>query len=209
MKLRLIGDLHCDVTSITSMMQTLPEYDLTIQVGDCGIGFGMEEIINRYDPANLMKLAIIQGNHDNPNLFPQIPYLKDRFGIIMLGGFKIFYVAGAHSPNWKSCTEGFDWWSNEELSWQETNDCLDLWYKHKDSDLVVTHDCPLPACLQMGHDLVETTTRSLLYEMLKIQAPPKWVFGHWHRSHSFQMYNTSFQCLNINEEKVIDTCQKY
>jgi predicted phosphodiesterase len=200
MNLRLIGDLHCDVEAIMSMMKTLPEYELTIQVGDCGIGFGMEEIIERYCTTPLL---ILQGNHDNPNIFRDITYGLDRFGVIKVEGFKIFYVAGAHSMDYQSRTEGLDWWGNEELSWDEQRQCLGLWEDNKDCDLVISHDCPLPGCLQMSHDLVETTTRALLYEMLKIQSPPRWVFGHWHRSHSFKMYNTSFQCLNIKEELVI------
>jgi hypothetical protein len=51
---------------------------------------------------------------------------------------------------------------------------------------------------------IETHTGRLLWEMWKIHAPPKWIIAHWHRSFSKTIGKTKFQCLDINEEKILE-----
>lgn len=64
-KLRLIGDLHADHDAINDVLQSCHHYDLTIQLGDFGAGFGAEAYLPLISP-NTFK--VLQGNHDNPIL---------------------------------------------------------------------------------------------------------------------------------------------
>ena len=91
---------------------------------------------------------------------------------------------------------------------KEADECLDLWEEVKDTiDIVITHDGPPNVTMNFlnGRMPVETLTGKVLWEMWKIKNPPRWLFGHWHLSDTRKIGDTIFQCLNINEEVVIDT----
>jgi len=203
MKLRLVGDLHGDHRAINQMMQTCHHYDLTIQIGDYGAGFGAEAYLPNIGAD---KLRILHGNHDNPDILARYPHDLGRFGVLEFAEKKIFYMAGAWSIDQAHRTPGLSWWPNEELSLLEAEQCLQLWEKEcKDISLVLTHDGPINVTQNiLGSWPYETTTGKVGYEMWKIHNPPLWRFGHWHRCWSKKIGDTEFRCLNINEFEVLE-----
>lgn len=203
MKLRLVGDLHGDHNAINQMLQTCHWYDLTIQLGDFGAGFGAEAYLPLVDAS---KFRVLHGNHDNPETIARYPQDLGRFGILEFDGKRIFFVAGAWSIDYAYRTPGLSWWANEELSFGEAEACLQLWEKEcKTIDLVLTHDGPPNATQHIKKEFpIETHTGRLLWEMWKIHNPPVWRFGHWHRSWEGKIGDTCFKCLTINEEEIIE-----
>jgi len=202
--LRLVGDLHGDPNAINALIQSCHRYDLTIQVGDYGIGFGAERSLDSA-PENL---KILHGNHDNYDLLSQYPNDLGRFGVYEFAGRRIFYIAGAWSLDSSHRTEGIDWWSNEELSKIESELCLELWkLVCHDIDIVITHDCPPIVSAQIGKEntyVATTRTGALLNEVFATHSPPMWFFGHWHVNFSKRINGTDFRCLNINEKLVLE-----
>jgi hypothetical protein len=202
MLLRLIGDIHCDLNKINNIKQSAHKYDLTIQIGDFGVGFGAEYYLKEIDSD---RVKILAGNHDNYNLLSEYPHNLGRFGVLDCADKKIFFVCGAWSIDQAYRTPNLSWWSNEELSFSEANDCLDLWDRVKDNiDLVISHDGPINVTQHiLGSWPRETTTGKLLYEMWKTKEPSMWRFGHWHKKFSKQIGHTEFRCLEINEEEIL------
>jgi predicted phosphodiesterase len=198
MRIQFVGDIHGNIQAIDALRLNHTQYDLTIQVGDFGIGFGAEGYLGYFDP-NLFK--ILFGNHDNYFTLSQYPHNLGRFGIYNFNGYKIFFIGGAWSRDWQCRTEWISWWHDEELSMKEGSDCLDLWEQNcKEINLIVSHDCPL----EIYQDILNivpnnTNTQRLLSEIWTIYAPPKWIFGHYHQSYVKQIGNCEFRCLNINE----------
>lgn len=203
MKIRLIGDVHGNHQVINQMLQSCHFYDCTIQLGDFGAGFGAEAYLPLISEE---KFRVLHGNHDNPKILANYPHNLGRFGVFECGGKKIFFVAGAWSIDYAYRTPGLSWWSDEELSMSECEECLTLWEKVcNDIDIVITHDGP-PNFTQHIKGLfpIETNTGRLLWEIWKIHNPPVWFCGHWHKSCVKKIGDTEFRCLNINEEFVLE-----
>jgi len=203
MKLRLIGDIHGNPKSINNIKQTLHNYDLTIQLGDFGVGFGAEQYLNNIDSN---KLKILQGNHDSPGLLSQLPHALNRFGILELNDKKLFYIGGARSIDTESRIPLLNWWPDEQLSYKECNDCLELYEKEcKDIDIILSHDIGINIGMQvLGFWPQENLTNKLLYELWKIKEPEFHYFGHYHRSFNKKISNTNYRCLDINEMIILD-----
>ena len=202
-KLRLIGDVHGDHRAINQALQSCHHYDLTIQIGDFGAGFGAEAYLPFVDSN---KFKVLHGNHDDPSVLARYPHNLGRFGILEFAGKKIFYVAGAWSIDQEYRTPGLSWWPNEELSFEESEECLKLYENNcQDIDLIISHDGP-PNFTQLikGVFPIETHTGRLLWEIYKTHSPPQWFFGHWHKSCGGKIGDTNFRCLNINEEYLIE-----
>ena len=71
MELRIVGDLHGDHFAIIEVLQSCHLYDLTIQLGDFGVGFGAE----CYLPlVSHDKFRVLQGNHDNSSILARYPH---------------------------------------------------------------------------------------------------------------------------------------
>ena len=203
MKLRLCGDVHGDHNAIIQILQSCHHYDLTIQMGDYGAGFGAEAYLPLVPHE---KFRVLHGNHDNPAILARYPHDLGRFGVLEFGDKKIFYVAGAWSIDYQWRTPGLSWWPNEELDYTEAEECLKLWENVcADIDLVISHDGP-PVFTQYIKNVypIETFTGSLLWEMYKIHKPQLWRIGHWHKSFDKKIQSTHFRCLNINEEEILE-----
>lgn len=206
-KLRLIGDIHGDLHEIYSLIQTMYDYDLTIQLGDFGIGFGAEDYLPDLNPEFV---RILQGNHDNPSLIKQFPNDLGRFGVFDFYGYKIFFVAGAQSIDEYIRKPQINWWHNEQLGFKEQNDCLDLWEEVCESiDLVISHDCPLDVTRWiLRQEPRGSATGRLLQEMFKIHEPPLWIFAHYHINFKCKMNKTEFKCLGLNKQLVLNIEEK-
>ena len=203
MKLRLISDIHGNLHKINEIRQSVHRYDLTVQLGDYGIGFGVNSTLDTIDSD---RFKILFGNHDDFDALSKYPHALDRYGILEFAGEKIFYVGGAQSIDRDRRTPGLNWWTNEQLEYREVNDCLDLWEANcANIDLVLSHDCPINVGQSvLGFFPNENTTNRLLYEIWKIKESKEWYFGHYHRIFNKQIGKTNFHCLPINGEVVLE-----
>lgn len=103
-------------------------------------------------------------------------------------------VRGAFSIDRIYRTEGVDWWANEELTYKEFNEVIDVYIKYKPK-IVITHDCPHSVRKHLfGIDKKSITSNGL--EGLFTQHQPEiWVFGHHHISKKEMINGTKFICL--------------
>lgn len=195
-----IGDVH---GKFPPYLECIVDHEKSLQVGDFGVGFKnyyTEE--TEYSPTMGDMHRFIRGNHDNkeeckkhPNWIPDGTMWEN-----------IFCVGGGLSIDKNYRIEGVNYWSDEELSWDEWNHILADYEKIKPK-YVVSHDAPegvvgefFPRYNKMAFP---SSTRQGLQTMLDIHKPDLWVFGHWHEGRQRNIYGTEFLCLGELEYKYI------
>ncbi|WP_172982660.1 metallophosphoesterase [Phyllobacterium sp. SYP-B3895] len=208
-KVRFIGDVHGKYDGYKAAIKNVP---FSIQVGDMGVGFRTirygEEVWARNPPFDRMSKGrhlFIRGNHDNPEVCRRHKYwIPD--GTAVDG---IFCLGGAVSIDRAYRTEGRDWWSDEECTTAELQDCVSRYVEMK-PEIVCTHECPesiageIMAAVNKTKVADGSRTRQALETMLDHHQPRYWVFGHWHESMIFQRGRTTFQCLTELEFVDVD-----
>jgi hypothetical protein len=208
MKRLFIGDTHGAWGILNEFLKRYKDHRI-IQVGDLGLGFpptinlATGKLFSR-DPEFLPKnFRFLRGNHDNPEACRKYPNYLGDYGVD--SETKAFYISGAFSIDKHLRIEGQDWWPDEELSYQELQNVIDLYEKVK-PDVVISHTCPSHIIMQFmkppmipGH-----RTEKALGQMWEIHKPKLWIFGHWHRHWDKTILGTRFLCLDINQGKVLD-----
>lgn len=186
-KVTFIGDVHGKWEHLLDILEPRNQY---IQVGDFGIGFGINIPVEDL-PSDFY---FIRGNHDNEAECKDYPQYLGKYGYNQ--DLNVFYISGAYSVDKARRIEGVSWWADEELSWEEANQCIELYKKIKPT-IVVSHDCPIEhrlLCLPW----VSTTsnyssnTVKLLTELMQIHQPAYWIHGHLHISKKTKIGNTQF-----------------
>lgn len=190
-----IGDIHGDTVSYAKLLKRY-KGEPSVQIGDYGFGWELPPI-ERPDNA-----YFIRGNHDNPELARQDPHYLGDYGVKMIDGYKVFFLSGAFSVDWRGRKEGVSWWRNEELSLRELDQAIDLYQREK-PDIVLSHDCPDIAVMAlvarymavMHKDPYPSRTGQALTAMWDIFKPKQWIFGHWHLRLREEIAGTEFRCL--------------
>jgi Icc-related predicted phosphoesterase len=205
---RIIGDIHGKiydyrsyalVTGIRGRQIVQPER--SIQVGDFGIGFfssfwhEKEIEWQKEHPQH----RFIRGNHDDPVKCFEMPgWISD--GMTEDG---VMYVGGAWSIDHAWRTPGKDWWPDEELSYEQLENMIDIYRDYKPR-VMITHDCPTSVAWEMflskglglgDNRQIKTRTGEALQAMFEMHQPELWVFGHWHNTRKQEINGTTFQCL--------------
>jgi hypothetical protein len=208
MSIAFIGDIHGDYLRYEEITKS-NEY--TVQVGDFGFSYGI------FDRIDTSKHVFIPGNHDNHDRlmsFPPDSYLG-RYGHCSLNQIQFMFCGGGFSLDKNIRLQRFyktgkqSWWGNEELSYAEGLDFLDLYGKIK-PDLMVTHSAPAEIARIIGNPYVlerfgfnpetfRTSTQILLQSALDIHVPEKWFFGHFHHSEILNHKGCEFRLLDIKE----------
>lgn len=188
--IRCIGDVHGIFDKYNELIKS--EYP-TIQVGDFGAGFGPFPKMQNKD-------AYIRGNHDNPAI------CKEHLNWIADGHVEhnIMFIGGGLSRDRDMRTIGVDWWDDEELSYEELENMIDLAEKEKPA-IIISHECPKSIAASAMNSYPPHSRTSMAFDVIFSNTPPKlWVFGHYHRSMKFKVENTLFICCAIDEAVDID-----
>ena len=180
MKLRIIGDVH---QKTKQYLKLIKETDYSIQLGDFGFNY---DCLDNVD-SNFHKIT--SGNHDNMNIVHQYPHFLGDFGTYTIDNpqqipFDCFFIRGGYSIDKAYRTEGISWWANEELSWEQMNECVKE-YKRVKPDVVISHECPaeiIPYVVQNNFNITPSSTSRLLNELLTAHQPELWFFGHLHNT---------------------------
>lgn len=184
----VIGDIHGKLDKYANIVRFADFYGYnTLTVGDNGFQKEWEWGLKNL---NVEKHRWLMGNHDF------YPYLNcslslGNYGIIY---DKYFFVRGAKSIDRSHRLEGYDWFSNEELSYKEMLDCLTL-YEESKPKIVITHECPDIVCEELFGINEHSSTRKFLNELFDIHQPDFWFFGHFHKSRKKNIKGCQFQCL--------------
>jgi predicted phosphodiesterase len=230
MKVGLIGDVHGKWRSYAEVLDGLNSAgcDITIQLGDMGVGFGpafgtYEQILSNHDtlkgvpgfecmsdPRQVFgrdDRIWVRGNHDNPAVCKSFPsWVKD--GTIRSIGSEIFmFVGGGLSIDKEWRTEGYDWWADEELSYQDLSFVIDLYDSFR-PDVMITHDGPDSVIFEklFKGRLLEKRSRTgaALQTMFDIHKPKKWYFGHFHMHRREVIDGCEFVCLEELQTDIIE-----
>lgn len=202
MKYRFIGDIH---GKFLPYLDTIEGHENTVQIGDYGVGFGdrgwkrdeytKEQVWARFGPHGREKSPhhrFIRGNHDNPAACRENPnWIPDGHienDIMFIGG--AFSIDKAwRKPDW-------DWWADEELSYNNFEILISKAIMHRPR-IMVTHDCPESVIPQLFKNALplKSVTQSALDVILREIQPELWIFGHWHEHRNEVINNTRFICL--------------
>lgn len=207
-KLRFLGDNH---GSHYYYKKALVDVESSIQVGDFGIGFCPNSSAKKFDDM-LDKIPgnhrFIRGNHDNPfECKLSKHYIEDG----TIEG-NMMFIGGAGSidkedrlkrDKHESIVEKrqiTSWWPEEELSYKELSNFIDLYEKTLPS-IMVTHECPeeISELIKPTRYQFSSRTRQAFQSMFEIHRPSLWIFGHWHVTADLIWNDTRFVCLNIDE----------
>lgn len=187
-KLRLIGDVH---GKIPQYLNLIKDCDKSIQLGDMGFDYSL---LTNIDESNH---KVLLGNHDNYNCIP--PHSLGDYGVVEYGNIQIFFIRGGNSIDKKYRTLGVDWFAEEELSYTQSTECLNLYSQVKDSiNVIISHECPLSVIKYVGafSNIQPSSTAYLLQSILDEKPPKMWFFGHHHKDWSKDVDGTIFCCLN-------------
>jgi hypothetical protein len=193
MKVRIIGDVH---GKLHAYFNRIKDVNLSIQLGD----FGFKE----WDKLRVHKIdsehhKIIPGNHDDYTRINKDYTFGKDYGDVSWNDFKFFFVRGAFSIDKEWRTPYISWWPEEELSYEELQNVIDLFDKVK-PEIMLSHDVPAgprSVLFESPFKIIDSRTQVALHEMYRIHQPKLWIFAHWHYTLSKQVYdNTTFICLD-------------
>lgn len=193
----VIGDVHGKWGQYENLLKTIPGY--SVQLGDMGVGFNGRT--NEIVPGGANHWWF-RGNHDSPTEARKNKWYMGDYGY--LPSDELFWVAGAYSIDYMYRIPGRSWWADEELSWTELDQAIEL-YKEKKPRFVVSHEAPesaanwLLSCIVPGfrpEENVSSRTRVALERMLDYHKPEEWVFGHYHINKTFEFHGVKFTCVN-------------
>ena len=219
------GDIHREFSishKMASNIRRMIPGTILIQVGDFGL-FNQEkdepvlENLNALLYEKGVKLLVIRGNHDNPELFKKfswdrfqnIKFLED-YTYLKINDAVFGFVGGAISIDRLDRSEGLDYWKDEHFFLDSK--------KSKKCDVLITHTAPpyigpgrieglcvyycdrderLPSAL--------TKERIDLETLIKKTKPKKHYCGHFHCSFHGEKHGCVSRILAINEILEIQT----
>ena len=195
MQFIFLGDVHGNLNHCHDLADKNPN-SIIVQVGDFGAGL----IPYNYLLLLPTSFRFFPGNHDCRRIANELPHCLGDYGEAYE---RFFFVSGADSIDKNRRTEGVNWWRDEELTYQQAQDCLDKWTQSK-VDILVSHDCP--QLIAEGYKLIydRTLTRNLLNAMIEARKPKMVIFGHHHRPMRLVHDDVQYIGLGIDEEFVVD-----
>ena len=188
-----IGDIHGKVELYERIIKNTT--DCSIQLGDYGFQAEHDWHLANVDYS---RHRVVFGNHEYQP-YVHKPHSLGNFSLDKKLG--LMTIRGAVSTDKKHRTEGEDWFSGEELTPQEWEECTKAYRKFKPR-IVASHDCPqivrnylLKQHIIADDDLLQITP-NMMDLLLDKHQPKKWIFGHHHTSARMIIEGTLFICLN-------------
>lgn len=208
----VIGDVHGKYDKYKKITK---KHDFTVQLGD--FGFSEWQRLDYDDDIDFNRHKVMGGNHDNYDICIHSNHYLGDFGCYTLNNLKFFFVRGGISID-KVYREvervnggPRSWWSQEQLTFRQMNECLKLYYQEK-PDFVITHSCPTRLVKRLTNpDLLvkfgfdkgfEDSTSSFLDVLFNIHEPTLWIHGHMHKSKETKIGDTKF--ISLNELEVYE-----
>ena len=181
----VIGDVHGKYLDYKEIIDK--HNGESIQLGDFGFNFVHDMHLSFND---VSKHKVLFGNHDD------YTYLNREHS---LGNFFIkddlMCIRGADSIDKRFRTINVDWWENEELSYKEMEEVINVYELNKPK-IVISHDGPQSIIEELFGIRDKSLTRQGLEQMLGIHTPNIWIFGHHHKSIDITINGCRFICLN-------------
>ena len=190
--LLFIGDIHGHVKYLPNPHGViLPSRDI-YQLGD--FGFLNEGVVGKTPIGQLAlppSLKFIRGNHDHPSAARSHPAYLGDFGVDTNG---IGFISGGMSVDQQFRTAGVDWWPEEELSFKELDQAVDLITSLKPR-VIITHVAPPSYEYHLVKFPKTSRTAQALGAILDIWQPEMWLCGHYHFNDNKRIGKTLFCCV--------------
>jgi predicted phosphodiesterase len=188
----VLSDIHGNLFRVRVVCNSHKD-DFVVQIGDFGFGFisNAEFKRNWGLPRNLYFFA---GNHDNVEKMKLHKNYLGRYGERIIQDRKFFFVSGAESIDKHRRFEGDSYWSNEQLNFEESNECLNQW-EESDADILLSHDCGSYIVNKYFRNNENSWTQKHIQEMIRIRKPKIHIFGHWHLSMDIVEKEVRYICL--------------
>lgn len=195
MKIIILSDVHGNILHCQDVALRNPSTPV-IQLGDLGAGFVPREVIENLPP----NFFFFPGNHDNRKIAVTMKNCLGHYG----HGNNFFFVSGADSKDKDRRTEGVNWWPDEELTYEQGQQCIDEWTKSK-SQVIISHDAPqrLVEAFFLIYD--RSRTRQILDAMIEARKPKLIISGHHHKPLRTEHNGIKFVVLKIDETYELDT----
>lgn len=200
--IRLISDVHGNIDKPNNRglcyFDRIKYCEHSIQLGDMGFDYSA---LKDVDPE---QHRFFKGNHDYYS-GSGVPHELGDFGSIFIDDLSFFFIRGAFSIDRKRRFAYHDWFPEEQLSYRQCCDCIELYQEIK-PDFVLSHTCPTEVALHIGepdrlrnwgfdpHNFKEETTQRLLQTLFEIHKPTVWCFGHFHMNVDKVIKGTRFIC---------------
>lgn len=215
MKILFIGDTHASWKILNQILHYV-EYDVAIQLGDFGFfpslqniesgTYGLGKIKTQGKPFywipgnhehwDHLENHIIKENYDKPiHVYGDIYHIP-RGATFELNGKIFMGFGGAYSIDKLQRIAGISWFPQEQPGYADQTRLLE--YKGK-VDYFLAHTIP-DSCLNLMENLIKIVppdfTNRILEEFVKRYKPTYMYCGHWHRRHSFKVYETQVEVLS-------------
>lgn len=187
-KLTFIGDVH---GKVEQYHQITRDHKFTMCAGD----FGWKQHWEYHRKFIGTTHWVNPGNHDYDGAYNDQHYSMSTGNFKYFRHIDVFTVRGADSIDKHLRIEGIDWFSNEELNYQEQLEAFDAYVAAKPR-IMLTHDCPQSVMTELFGYPEKSQTRTMLEMMFQEHKPELWVFGHHHKSIKKTILGTEFVCLD-------------
>jgi hypothetical protein len=210
-KIIVCGDTHA-YWSILNNLIAKEHPDIILQTGDFGYWEGIPVYSIKHIDAQNTKIYFCPGNHEdwnllnkieNPQLTPNIKYMKKGTTMILPDGRNVLFIGGADSVDKQFRTPGYDWFPEELINETDIKNLPD-----EKVDIVISHTCPdefeMRSTFGNGKKF-DDPSRHYLSLVLKKYKPKNWYFSHWHQYKASQYKNGKYKCdwicLNESQQK--------
>jgi len=142
----IIGDVHGKSRSYVDIAR---KYKYSLQIGDMGFDYSHMKILN------YKKHKLFFGNHDNYDVFGDVPHNLGDYGFTELGGRHFYFVRGGFSIDVEGRLQAERrghtkcWWRDEQLSMDQLTHTIDD-YNATRPQTMVTHTCPQEIARMIG-----------------------------------------------------------
>ena len=204
--MRVIGDIHGKIEPYLDIVHG--NHDLSIQVGDFGMGFLYPYNAGRVEELHSLGYdKFIRGNHDDPALCREAPgwiedgHYDEKRDMMCIGG--AWSIDHDYRKRMMAAGAATCWWEDEELTLPELVR-IHAEYVYRKPSIVITHDAPQSISTRFFFgegkpcgltNQYTTRTAQALDAMFRDHQPDIWLFGHWHHSHREKVNGTEFVCL--------------
>ena len=203
----VVGDSHGDIDFMRDAVCTAVKHNCRtlIQLGDFGYWPGTKGAtylsrVNIMAAQHKMRIIVVEGNHDWPDLYKGFPVDEHGFGVhpgqeepwalhaprgirFMLGGYQVGVMGGAVSIDAASRVLGRDWWPEELPSMRELESI-----GTEPFDIFLTHSPMAGSIFPAPTKLAETSPiwrsnaqfQESLREIAECSKPRLHLHGHMH-----------------------------
>ena len=206
MQIRILGDVH---EKQEEYIEIIKDAQYSIQLGDMGFNY------DKIQSVDSRRHRVLYGNHDklttddygrivhnDPRFFPNYgSWIHSIIDEVKTNIPDIFVVRGEHSIDKEDRIEGFNWFPNEQMTYREMCNAIEL-YKNAKPKIVVSHGCPSSIIQYVGNpafaymDLKPSATAKLLQAMYDFHQPDVWLFAHYHINRCVRPDYTYFFCID-------------